>query len=139
TRPEVEKNKIGFIGHSYGGRMAIWSPVFDNRIKVSVSNCGCINYKDSLPNNVGIQMEFCIPGILQHGDIEDIVRLVEPCPLYISATDDDIWSYGAQKIYDYAKSAFSHGELKLKIWHGKHLFTKEMREEAYLFLDKYLK
>lgn len=139
SRPEVDKNKIGFIGHSYGGRMAIWSPAFDKRIKVSVSNCGCVNYKDSLSRDIGIQMEFCVPTIMQYGDIEDVVKLVAPTPLYISATDDDKWSKGAQKIYDYAKPAFIDGELKLKIWPGKHIFTREMREEAYLFLDKYLK
>ncbi len=70
SRPEVDKNKIGFIGHSYGGRMALWAPVFDRRIVVTVSNCGCVNYKDSLSRDIGIQMEFCVPTILQHGDIE---------------------------------------------------------------------
>lgn len=139
SRPEVDKTKIGFIGHSYGGRMAIWSPAFDKRIKVSVSNCGCINYKDSLSRDIGIQMEFCVPTIMQYGDIEDVVTMAAPTPLYISATDDDKWSKGAQKIYDYARSAFGSSELRLKIWPGKHIFTKEMREEAYLFLDQYLK
>lgn len=139
TRPEVEKTKIGFIGHSYGGRMAIWAPVFDKRIKVSVSNCGCVNYENSLSRDVGIQMEFCVPNIMQYGDIEDVVKLVAPTPLYISATDDDKWSSGAQKIYDNAKPAFANGELELKVWPGKHIFSREMREEAYLFLDKYLK
>ncbi len=138
SRPEVDKNRIGFIGHSYGGRMALWAPVFDRRIKVSVSNCGCVNYKDSLSRDIGIQMEFCVPNILKHGDIEDVVRLVAPTPLYISATDDDKYSKNAQYIYDYAQSAFVGSELELKIWPGKHVFTKEMREEAYKFLDKYL-
>ena len=92
SRPEVDKNKIGFIGHSYGGRMALWAPVFDRRIEVTVSNCGCVNYKDSLSRDIGIQMEFCVPDILQHGDIEDVVKLVAPTPLYISATDDDKYS-----------------------------------------------
>lgn len=139
NRPEVDKSKIGFIGHSYGGRMAIWSPVFDKRIKVSVSNCGCVNYKDSLSRETGIQIEFCVPNIMQYGDIEDIVKMIEPASIYISATDNDKWSKGAKEIYDYAKSAFLNGELKLKVWPGKHIFSKEMREEAYLFLDKYLK
>jgi hypothetical protein len=119
--------------------MAIWSPAFDRRIKVSVSNCGCVNYKDSFSREAGIQMEFCVPNIMQHGDVEDVVKLVAPTPLYISATDDDKWSKGAQGIYDYAKNSFKQSELKLKIWKGKHVFTEEMREEAYAFLDKYLK
>ncbi len=139
SRPEIDKNKIGFIGHSYGGRMALWAPVFDRRIVVTVSNCGCVNYKDSLSRDIGIQMEFCVPTIMQHGDVEDVVRLVAPTPLYISATDDDKYSKGAQSIYNYARSAFVDSELKLKIWPGKHVFTKEMKEEAYTFLDHHLR
>jgi dienelactone hydrolase len=41
--PEVDSNRIGFIGHSYGGRMALFAPVFDRRIKASVCSCGSTN------------------------------------------------------------------------------------------------
>ncbi len=138
SRAEVDAEKIGFIGHSYGGRMAIWGSALDKRIKVSVSNCGCVNYKDSLDRNVGIQMEFCIPGIMNFGDVEDIIKMIEPASLLISATNDDKWSYGAQKIVEYASPVFNEGELVIKVWPGKHIFTKEMREYAYSFLDKHL-
>lgn len=124
SRNEVDGEKIGFIGHSYGGRMAIWGPAFDKRIKVSVSNCGCVNFKDSLGKNIGIQLEFCIPGIMQLCDIEDIIKMIEPSSLLISATNDDKWSYGAEKIVNYASSAFKEGELHLKMWSGKDIFTK---------------
>ncbi len=135
SRKEVDANRIGFIGHSYGGRMAIWTPVFDERIRVSVSNCGCINYKDSMTHNTGIQAEFCVPNILNWGDIEDIVKLVEPSALLISATDNDKWSIGAEKLYKQAKSAFNRGVLQVKIFEGEHVFTKEMRDYAYKFLN----
>ena len=58
TRPEVDPQRIGFIGHSYGGRMAIWAPAIDHRIQASVSNCGCVNYKQSFTHDTGVQMEF---------------------------------------------------------------------------------
>lgn len=74
----VDTDNIGFIGHSYGGRMALWAPAYDNRIKASVSHCGCINYKDSIKRDRGIQMEFCVPNILNHYDIEDLVSLIAP-------------------------------------------------------------
>lgn len=138
NRDEVNGEKIGFIGHSYGGRMAIWGPAFDKRIKVSVSNCGCINYKNSLERGVGIQMEFCVPGIMHFADVEDIIRMVEPANLLISATEEDKWSHGAETMFNYAGSAFKEGELCLKVWPGKHIFTKEMRNYAYSFLDKHL-
>lgn len=136
---EVDSKRIGFIGHSYGARMALWLPAFDKRIKVSVSNCGCINYKDSLSRDISLQIEFCVPSILKYGDIEDIIKLVEPCNLFISATDDDIWSKSARKIYLHAKPFFKKGELKLQKYSGQHVFSPTMKKNAYAFLDKYLK
>lgn len=54
SRDDVDKKNIWFIGHSYWGRMAIFAPVYDERIKVSVSNCWCVNYKDSIDINKDI-------------------------------------------------------------------------------------
>jgi len=138
SRDEVDASRIGFLGHSYGGRMALWAPAFDKRIKASVSNCGCVNYKDSLRRDAGIQMEFCVHNILHTCDIEDVVTLVAPTPLYISATDQDKWSHGAQQKFEFAAPAFPPGSLKLKIWPGGHAFTAAMRQEAYQFLDRHL-
>ena len=139
SREEVDRARIGFLGHSYGGRMAIWMPAIDRRIKASVSNCGCVNYRNSLSREAGIQMEFCVPGVMEVGDIEEIVALVAPTPLYISAGEQDKWSRGAQELFDAAKSAFSAGNLQLKIWPGGHAFTTAMRQHAYAFLDRYLR
>lgn len=135
SRPEVDASRIGFIGHSYGGRMALWSPAWDRRIRVSVSNCGCVNYKNSLRHESGVQAEFCVPAIMQHGDIEDIVRLVAPSALLIQATTEDVWSSNAQFIYDYARDAFPTGELALRMYPGGHQFTGEMRKTAYAFIS----
>lgn len=138
SRDDVDSEHIGFIGHSYGGRMALWLPAFDGRIKASVSNCCCLSYKDSLPNDVGIQMEFCIPGIMEKHDVKDIVNLTRNCSLLISATDDDVWSVGAEELYNAVKPTFGDA-VELKIYNGKHIFTSEMRKYAYEFLDKKLR
>ena len=138
SRDEVDSDRIGFIGHSYGGRMAIWAPAFDKRIIASVSNCGCARYEDSISRDAGIQMEVCVPGIMQWGDIEDVVKLVEPSSLLISAAESDKWSRGAQKIFDSARPSFIQGTLELKIYEGGHSFTAEMREAAYRFLEREL-
>ncbi len=139
TRTEVDRDRIGFIGHSYGGRMAIWLPAFDRRVKASVSNCGCVRYKDSLERDAGIQMEFCVPGILNIADTEDIVALAAPTPLYLSATEQDKWSRGAQQIFDFARPFFPADHLKHKVWPGGHVFNQAMRDEAYRFLDCHLR
>jgi len=138
SRAEVDPTRIGFLGHSYGGRMAIWLPAIDQRIRASVSHAGCISYRDSLTPDAGVQMEFCIPSITNICDIADIAALVSPTPLLISACADDTWSRGAQQLYDSSIAAFPAPNLQLKLWPGPHAFTPPMRQAAYLFLDQHL-
>lgn len=135
SRDEVETDKLGFIGHSYGGRMALWLPAFDSRIRTSVSNCGCVSYADSFPRDIGFQMEFCIPGIAKDHDVVDVVRKIDNCSLLISATDNDVWSYGAEKLYETVKSDLGD-KVELKMYKGEHVFSPEMRHYAYNFLAK---
>jgi dienelactone hydrolase len=137
SRSDVDSNKMGFIGHSYGGRMALWMPAFDKRIRVSVSHCGCIPYRLSLTHDSGIQMEFCIPDFMSEYDIEDVIKCFESCPLLISAATDDVWSRGAQDVYDRVKNVLGD-RVELKLYESKHVFTKSMREYAYAFLDRHL-
>ncbi|MCC6288478.1 MAG: alpha/beta fold hydrolase [Chitinophagaceae bacterium] len=40
SRPDVNPDKIGVIGHSLGGHNAIFTGAFDTRLKVTVSSCG---------------------------------------------------------------------------------------------------
>jgi len=134
----VDPDRIGFLGHSYGGRMAIWAPAFDARIRASVSNCGCVGYRASLERGVGIQAEFCVPGIADAANTADIVRLITPRALYISATDRDKYSRGAQEIAEAAGEAFPASRLQVKVWAGGHVFTPQMRDHAYRFLDEML-
>lgn len=135
SREDVDSERIGFIGHSYGGRMALWLPAFEKRIKSSVSNCCCLSYQDSLPQDVGIQMEFCIPGIMKKHDVKDVVSLIRDCSLLISATDNDVWSIGAEKLYEAVKPSLGD-KVELKLWSGEHVFTPQMRQHAYQFLDR---
>lgn len=134
SRDEVVKDKVGFIGHSYGGRMALWLPAFDERIKVSVSNCGSIPYSKSLTREAGIQMEFCIPGIMKDFDVSDVVKSFKDTALLISATDQDKWSWGAKELYDEVKPVLGE-RVSLKLYEGKHVFTQPMREAAYEYLS----
>lgn len=137
TRPEVDKRHIGFLGHSYGGRMAIWAMAVDERIRAAVSNCGCVNYKNSLTHDAGIQMAFCLPGILKIGDVEDVLRLAAPRAVLIQAAANDKWSRGAQDLFDGVRPAFPDGQLEIRLWPGGHVFSKEMRETAYAFLSRH--
>ena len=119
--------------------MALFAPAFDHRIKASVSNCGCISYRDSIEHRVGIQMESCVPGILKWGDVADVVRMMSGTSLLICAGTKDKYSMGAQALYEKVRPGFAGEALELKSFDEGHAFPAEIREFAYSFLDRYLR
>lgn len=134
SRDDVDPARLGFIGHSYGGRMALWAPAFDDRITASVSNCGCIPYRHSFTHDTGIQAEFVVPGFAAGYDLEDVLALFgESSSLLISAGTRDTWSRGAQGVFDGARGALGE-RVELALYDTAHAFTPEMRARAYDFL-----
>jgi dienelactone hydrolase len=134
SRDDVDPARLGFIGHSYGGRMALWAPAFDNRITAAVSNCGCIPYRHSYTHDTGVQAEFVVPGIAVGLDLEDVLALFgESSSLLISAGTRDKWSRGAEDVYDGAHRALGE-RVELALYDAAHAFTSEMRARAYAFL-----
>ena len=137
TRAEVNMDRIGFIGHSYGGRTALWAPAFDRRIIASVSNCGCVSYRLSDDRTVGFQPEFVVPGLATTHDVEDVVGLYEGCALLISAGIDDEHSRGAQDLFDAVRGRLGE-RVELALYPTGQAFTRGMRERAYAFLRAWL-
>src|SRR5437870_5614894 len=50
--PFVRRGKFGAIGHSLGGHNAIYTAVFDERIKAVVSSCGFDSFLDYMDGNI---------------------------------------------------------------------------------------
>jgi hypothetical protein len=85
-----------------------------------------------------IQFDFVVPGILRYGDMEDVVRLINPASLLILGGDQDKWSIGIESMVGYARTAFDRGLLDFEVYPGGHQFNTEMRERAYGFLSEQL-
>lgn len=133
TLPEVDPARIGFIGHSYGGRMAMWAPAWDQRIRVSVSSCGCIPYRDSFARDAGFQAELVVPGFAAQFDVEDVLALSVGCDVLLIAAQDDVWSRGADDI-DRNLRRRRVGHVTVHRVAGGHEFRPPERELAYTFL-----
>ena len=84
SRKDVRSDRIGGYGHSMGSTHAGMTGPWEPRIRCLVCNC-------CLPTYKGIhreQMLHCypnfVPGINQHGDMQDIVALIAPRPLQMN-------------------------------------------------------
>ena len=137
TLAEVDPARIGFIGHSYGGRMAMWAPAWDERIRASVSSCGCIPYRDSFARDAGFQAELVVPGFAARFDVEDVLALSLGCEVLLIAAQDDVWSRGAD---DIDRNLRHRGVEHVDVHRvpGGHEFRPAERELAYDFLAHHL-
>jgi len=132
--PETDPHRVGFIGHSYGGRIAMWAPAWDERIRASVSNCGCIPYRDSQAHDAGFQAELVVPGFAVQHDVEDVLAISGQCSTLVIAAKNDRWSRGARDIEtEMHRRSVSH--VRVTVVPGGHQFHRQQREMAYEFLD----
>ena len=87
-RPEVDPDRLGCVGNSYGGRTTMWMTIFDERIRACVP-AGCMNTfrERSLKlSSCGIQY---LPGLLRYGDVPELFSLIAPRPMQLQVGERD--------------------------------------------------
>ncbi len=94
--PFVDPDRMGMTGLSYGGTMTTYTTALDSRIKAAVVS-GYLSTLDDAMSMRGLG-NYCgsqyLPGLLNWGDIPDVVGLIAPRPLLIeSGTKDDCFIF----------------------------------------------
>jgi dienelactone hydrolase len=145
SRPEVDRARLGMIGHSLGGQETLFTTAADNRIKAAVSSCGfatlAVLKRDRILHNFAL----FVPGLAEAGDYGAVLALVAPRPFLVAArTADPIFprdgieaavaagreAYAAQGAADRLGTFYED---------GAHEFSPTMREAAYEWLDRWLR
>lgn len=86
----VDADRIGVMGESYGGALATWSTLLDDRIKATEIIC----YSDTFADFALRDLNYCgsqiTPGLFSLVDVSDLHGLIAPGPLLtdISAFDE---------------------------------------------------
>jgi pimeloyl-ACP methyl ester carboxylesterase len=150
--PGVKKGTFGAIGHSLGGHNALFTAVFDDRIKVVVTSCAFDSFRDYMNGNIrGWTSDRYMPRLLDYPldklpfDFHDVLAALAPRHVFVSAPLGDTnfkWrsvdavAQEAWKVYRMQKA-----EENLQIVHPDcgHVFPPEIREQAYRLFDKVLR
>lgn len=122
TRPELDRRRIAVVGHSRGGKTALWAAAQDERIALAVSNnSGCGGAK---LNRMKIEKSEHISQILRsfpfwfclnfaryadaddtvEHDQDDLIRLIAPRLVYVASATKDPWA-GPEGEFAAAKKA----------------------------------
>lgn len=144
THSEVDKERIGCIGHSMGGMQTWLTLPLENRIKVGICSCATTTYRDLLGS--GHFDFFCgiVPGLLKYGDIYNVMAMIAPRPylILVGKSDPIFTDKGAKEVYRNVRHIYSlcgeESKVKLFVQECGHQFNEEMHKEAYGWLNRHL-
>ena len=150
--PEVDPERIGVIGHSLGAHNALFTSVFEPRLKVIVSSCGFTSLlRDDLPSWTGprymprIASEFANDIVQMPFDFSEVVASLAPRPLFVCAAtrDSDFDILGVHEVVASAQPVYAllgkPKNLERDYPDSPHDFPASSRQRAYEFLDRYLR
>jgi dienelactone hydrolase len=143
--PFVDAGKIGAIGHSLGGQETLWLTWYDTRIKVAVASCGFSQIRKIIRDGINHNFAMFTHGFLEHGDIGDLLCDLAPRPFMMtSGKSDAIFPLdGVYEIAEAARKAYAEkgmsNHFKSIVFEGGHSFPEEVKEQAYQWLDQFLK
>ena len=112
TRPELDAKRIAVVGHSRGGKTALWAGCTDKRFALTISNCSGTGGARSLhtqcdkcetvewmSKNTTTSSWFCPNWFKYAGreseiehDVDDMMKLVAPRLLYVASGSLDVWA-----------------------------------------------
>ena len=133
----VEKDKIGILGHSYGGNTVLFHSPFDERIKYSCSSGAVCSYKTKFENYIGIEMAEVIPSFTIRYDIPDLLKLIPPREILIVSATLDKYSKDAKQIYSSLKKEYDDS-YSFQEFQGVHRLDKQRFDYIInWFVEKY--
>jgi len=153
--PQVNKDRIGIIGHSLGGHNALFTAVFDDRIKAVVTSCGFTPFHDYYGGKVaGWTSDRYMPRIRDvyennadkiPFDFYEIIAAIAPRAVFSNSPlhDTNFDITGVRKAFTKATAIYTllkaEKNLQLVTPDAPHDFPEPERHAAYDWLDHILK
>ncbi len=127
--PKVDRNRIGVLGHSYGGNTVLFQMAIETDLAFACSSGAACTYANEFENQTGLEMALVIPGFLSKWGITDLVASVCPRNLLLVSADEDKYSKDADVIFKEAnvvfKNAGAETHLVSQRYSGGHALTAE--------------
>lgn len=155
TLSQVNKDRIGVIGHSLGGHNSLFTAVFDPRLKAVVTSCGFTPFHDYYGGKVaGWTSDRYMPRIrdvyennadMLPFDFYEVIAAIAPRGVFSNSPmkDSNFDISGVRKAYAKAGEVFAlmkaEKNLTLVTPDAPHDFPEAERKAAYAWLDGLLK
>ena len=141
TLPDADTTRIGIMGHSLGGKMALYAAAFEPRISAVVSSELGVGFKDSNYGDywyLGDKLASAPAGTDQH----ELIALVAPRPFLLIGGDEydkaESWHYinAARAVYEQSGKGQNIGYFN---HHTGHTPSPESIALSFDWLNRFLK
>lgn len=155
TLPEVDRTRIGCIGHSLGGHNSLFTAAFDLRIRAVVTSCGFTGFHEYYGGKLdGWTGDRYMPRIRDvYGcdpdrvpfDFHEVLAAIAPRSIFVSAPlkDANFAVDGVVKVLDEVKKVYvldgAADRLTVTYPNCEHSFPDDVRNQAYEWLDHQLR
>jgi len=127
SHDQVDPDRIGVVGWSMGGGLALYLSAIDERVKLSYISCYFGTYEGTIMA-VRQSTDNYIPGIKTFGDLPDVACLIAPRPLLIEhgSPDREFPTEIAKAAFEQVNHTYTRSgngdKVKLVIREGGHRF-----------------
>jgi dienelactone hydrolase len=132
SHPAVDPGRIGVGGHSYGGNVTIFQAAVDERVDFAFVSGAAGTYREKLARDIGIDLMQVVPGVARALDVDDLLALVAPRPLFVLAGDDDRYAADVVPVIEATASAYANvghpDAFRSAVYEGGHGLTHERHQ-----------
>lgn len=129
TQSLVDPERIGILGHSYGGNTVLFHGALDERIRFACASGAACTYQYKMAHQLGIEMAEVIPGFVTHYDIPELVACFASRRILLVSATNDKASQDADKIATESQEIYAAVGVATHIEHqryeGGHALTQE--------------
>jgi dienelactone hydrolase len=126
---EVDAQRIGMLGHSYGGNTVLFHAPLDDRVRFACASGAAASYRERMTLGTGIELAQVIPRFLERFEIHDLVACMAPRPLLLVSATGDPYSVDADAVEASARPAYeglaARPGLEHSRFEGGHALTAE--------------
>ena len=144
TRPDVDKTRLGMLGHSGGGMMTILTAPIEPRIRAAMSCCAVTSFYHKTKAHLMADPEQIVPGIYPNGvDHPEMIAAVAPRAFLIGAVLKDFVPLdGTRRTYDETRRIYEMlgepGRFGKVESDNEHKLDQNLREACYGWMMKHL-